>query len=225
MSASPFRIGDAVRVKKGIECPDFPGLEIGGWQGWIARIDLDEEGQPLYSVAWDSITLKALPEEYVEESEEEELDPSEMALSAEDLEPARPRGTPRDAAKVRNSPFWVFPWSTLGEQGGRIRQIVADALDDWDAVEAWKAKLEQTIEFPYRARISEDAEESPLVPGQEVTITGIAGINDVHGIFVNVETEDEGETYTVPLSDIEGDGEDWEADELIGDYGAWDEDR
>ncbi len=70
-----FRIGDSVKVKEGIMCPDDNSVCIGGWQG---RVSDTEEDDNIVKIHWDSITLKQLPREYIKKSEEEELDWTEM---------------------------------------------------------------------------------------------------------------------------------------------------
>jgi hypothetical protein len=52
-----FKIGDSVRVKDTVMCPDDDSLCIGGWQGRVFEI---EDG---VGIRWDSITLKQLPVE------------------------------------------------------------------------------------------------------------------------------------------------------------------
>ena len=36
-----LKIGDSVKVKEGVPCPDLEGLCIGGWQGRISEISED----------------------------------------------------------------------------------------------------------------------------------------------------------------------------------------
>lgn len=63
-----FKIGDSVKVRKGIMCPDNESVSIGGWQGRIFEIDEDED---IVAIRWDSVTLKQLPIEYIKESEKD----------------------------------------------------------------------------------------------------------------------------------------------------------
>jgi hypothetical protein len=66
-----IKIEDSVVVKDGIMCPDMESLSIAGWQGRVSEIsDEDKEGI-LVEIEWDSITLRALTEDYIRQSEEE----------------------------------------------------------------------------------------------------------------------------------------------------------
>jgi hypothetical protein len=48
-----LNIGDSVKVKKGIMCPDNDSVCIGGWQGRISGIE--DEG--IVEICWDSMPL------------------------------------------------------------------------------------------------------------------------------------------------------------------------
>lgn len=52
-----FKIGDSVRVRKGVLCPDNDAVCLAGWQGRIFEI----EDRDLIGIRWDSITLKNMP--------------------------------------------------------------------------------------------------------------------------------------------------------------------
>ncbi len=64
---SGFRIGDTVVVNCGVMCPDKSTLSLSGWQRRVAQI-YAEEGT--LEIAWDSVTLRTLPKDYVRESEQ-----------------------------------------------------------------------------------------------------------------------------------------------------------
>ncbi len=127
---SSHRIGDSVRVKAGIHDPDF-GVDSGGWQGRISNSHPSGHGI-LVSIQWDSITLKEMPVARIEQCEEQGLDWAGMALGANEVEPAKPRDTERDVAKIKEQLSDRHGWVALGEEGKRIRKVLAamDADDD-----------------------------------------------------------------------------------------------
>ncbi|NQE53216.1 hypothetical protein C5S29_06450 [ANME-1 cluster archaeon GoMg3.2] len=53
-----LKIGDSVKVKEGMPCPDFEDLCIGGWQGRVSEIGEDDDSNDFICIRWDSITLK-----------------------------------------------------------------------------------------------------------------------------------------------------------------------
>jgi len=69
-----FHIGDPVRVKAGVRDPDDPNFDIGGWQGRVTDIShANEPQEPTIGLAWDSLTLKVMPQQSIERYERERL--------------------------------------------------------------------------------------------------------------------------------------------------------
>ena len=88
-----LEIGDSVKVREGMMCPDLEDLCIEGWQGKVSEVGEDTDGKILIGIRWDSITLKNLPDYFIEQSEEEGLDCTRMYLWQEDVKPAECRDT------------------------------------------------------------------------------------------------------------------------------------
>ena len=128
-----FKVGDSVKVKEGIMCPDEDSVCIGGWQGRVSEIEND-----VVEIRWDSITLKQLSREYIKESEEEGLGWTEMYLSADEIESASPRDSEATANDVAGEMKSKFCWLGLEKEGDRIFKVIAGADDE---VEAWNNHL------------------------------------------------------------------------------------
>ena len=75
------KIGQTVKVKNGVLCPDDSEFNLSGWMGRI--IELDENDEPTVGIEFDSITLKNMPEKYVKKSEQEGLDWSRIYLDTD----------------------------------------------------------------------------------------------------------------------------------------------
>src|SRR3954452_18471642 len=54
-----FKVGDKVRVKPGVNDPDFPDIPLGGWSGTITEI-IEHEGQVNCVFKLDKRTLASL---------------------------------------------------------------------------------------------------------------------------------------------------------------------
>ncbi len=78
-------VGDKVEVKEGTMCPDFEGLDIGGWEGSITEVDNDGESKALILIEWDDKTLKNMPDYFIQQSEDEGLEHKLMYLYPEDV--------------------------------------------------------------------------------------------------------------------------------------------
>ena len=79
----PFKIGDSIKVREGIMCPDDDFLCIAGWQGRIFEIEGD-----ILGIRWDSIALKHIPHAYIQQSEEEGMGWTEIYLCLPKLYPS-----------------------------------------------------------------------------------------------------------------------------------------
>src|SRR4051794_24657596 len=93
-----MKLSDSVKVKQGIFDPDLNQFDMSGWQGRIIDIDRDNESE-LIEIAWDSITLKQLPEQFIKGSLEKGYDYASMWLGKEDVEPTTLRDTKSDFEK------------------------------------------------------------------------------------------------------------------------------
>ena len=60
-----FKKGESIRVKQGISDPDYPSIDINGWQGRIVEFDGEDEDGELYIIAWDSISLRNMDSEVI----------------------------------------------------------------------------------------------------------------------------------------------------------------
>ncbi len=158
-----FEVGDSVKVKEGVNDPDS-NVDSSGWQGRILGIGEDESGQPLILVAWDSHTLKRMPQSYLEQSEMEGLDWQQFYLEADDTQHAQSRDTQRDVDEVVDEIASRVHWYSLGEEGKRMQEVLT-GVDDWEAFKAWGRHLEQNLRFPVEAVVSEYQERGRLRQG------------------------------------------------------------
>ncbi len=210
-----FQVGDSVRVKDGISDPDF-GIDIGGWQGKIEKIEKN-----YICIAWDSHTLSIFPDKYISQCEKEGLDWERIYLEIEEVEPVVPHDRENDLIQKRQQIQAKHRWDYLGESGKRIGKILEriNPDDDLAAFEAWEKYLIKSLSFPFEAEISELQIESPLQQGDKIRVYGIEGVDDLYGLIVKIGYGRE--AYHFPLCDIEALDENSENYHLILDYRKW----
>jgi len=177
-----FKIGDSVKVKADVRCPDDDSVCIGGWQGRICAVEKDED---IVGTRWDSITLEQLPVDYIQKSEEQGLDWTEMYLSADEIEAASPRDSETTARKVREEMESKFFWLGQGKEGERIFMVIGNA-EEGEEMEAWDIYLKQVLVFPFEAKVTEPQDRGPLDYGEQVQVQSIAEADDPYGILVHV---------------------------------------
>ncbi len=173
--------GDSVRVKAGTKCPEMPDMEIAGWQGRAVGFgDEDGTGKPLVAVAWDSVTLRAMPTTFIEQSERKGLEWAEMTLYADEVEPARPRDSGDDVDEALDELETRYSWLGMGAQGKRIYQVVSAAasMDDLDVLTAWENHLREALAFPFEAKLESEGKGS-----ETVTVAGIEYPDDEFGLM------------------------------------------
>jgi len=189
-----LKVGDSVKVKKGILCPDEDTLCIGGWQGRIFEIEDDTAG-----IRWDSITLQQMPHAYIKKSEKEGLGWTEMYLGTDEIEPASPRDTESEAERVADLLESKYCW--LGREDAedqRIYKVVADADEP---EEAWHEYLSKQLTFPFEAQVYEPQDRGHFKRGDKVMVHRISDVDDHYGILVDVT---QGRKRSVfPLCDLE----------------------
>jgi len=112
-----FKIGDSVKIKKGVIHPFFDEINMEGWQGRIVEIEddnLDCEGCEikdvcsdrskngmLFHIEFDSITIKQMPEDFMKQCMREGLDFARTSLLPSQLVIAKARDTIEEANAAR----------------------------------------------------------------------------------------------------------------------------
>ena len=117
-----FKIGQNVKVKNGVLCPDDSEFDLSGWTGRI--IDLVEDEEPTIGIEFDSITLKDMPEKFIKKSEREGLDWYRIYLDVNDVKRTKSRDTEQEAKIVRNEIKKRFEWIGIGSEGELIRSVI-----------------------------------------------------------------------------------------------------
>lgn len=194
LSDQKYKIGDSVRFNAG-EVDKDSGTDISGWQGRINDIDEDSK---MLGVALDSLTLKQLPEEYVEVSEEEGLDWSEYYIEWDCVQKVEPRDAKVGVKTAKAEIGSRYAWSDLGQQGKEINSILQGAKCEMDQYQAWEAHILETVKFPLEAEVSEhQGWGRALKIGNRVKILEIDFIDDLYGLIVLLKG---GQAF--PLADL-----------------------
>lgn len=218
-----YQVGDAVRVKAGTACPDAPDLDISGWQGRITDLtQADAESEPVIGFAWDSLSLQAMPAWFIEDSELKGLGWSLMYLRPSEIEPAEPRDTEEDVARVRDQIEANSSWFYIGPEGDSIQAVVNSAEDntnEWQVMLAWEKHLSQSLRFPFEAEVDEFQERGPLRAGDRLTVLRIEIVDDLYGVIVSCRKGRQ--RYDFPLADLAAIDEGSPNAQPIRDYRVW----
>ena len=198
------KIGDSVRVKKGIRDPDNSEKLIEDCQGRVIEVyeeilESNETPDVMIDIAWDSVTLQNIDRDYVIALGKEGFDWSEMALALSDVDIVTPRDTEEDTKNAYELVHKDIYWESEGEEGLAIKKILGDAESLHEQYEAWDTYLKNTLKFPFKA--DNFAEKSGAIPYEAtVKVTRIHSIDDWYGILMSVEYKNK--FYQLPLADL-----------------------
>ena len=196
-----FTTGASVKVKAGVRCPDYPKLAIGGWQGRITEVEKAEDDSIVVLIQWDSVTLKAIPEKFIADSEKEGCAWAEMYLDQDDVEPAAPRDSDKEARDVGRKLEEKAFWLSEGKVGAVVVAAIGkvDSKSEMALFEAWMAYLKTALSFPFEAKVSEP-QEGPRKQGDKVTVLAIEDeTDDLYGVLVAVKSK---RTAVFPLCEL-----------------------
>ena len=99
-------------------------------------------------------------------------------------------------------------------------EIIVDAYDSEEQAMGWYYYLEGTLHFPFTARCVAQRAISPLEPGEEVEVVGMAPAEECeHDMFVLIRWKQR--QLAVPLMQLEGIGVDEETKQAIEDWHYW----
>jgi len=213
--------GQCVKVKKGILCPDDPEFDLSGWQGRLIDIEKDENGETIIDIAWDSITLKEMSEEYIVKCEADGLEWASMYLSLSDVEQVNERDSEKDTDKIRSELENRFGWIGMGEEGIRIQVVVNSAKNssDREIMKTWGKYLGKHLKFPFESVVEEYQGKLPIRKGEKLRIFGVKLVDDHYGIIVSCKSEHS--RFDIPLADIAAVDENSDNAHHIHDYRVW----
>ncbi len=99
-------------------------------------------------------------------------------------------------------------------------EIIVDAYDSEERAMGWYNYLNDNIQFPFKARCIALRSTSPLEPGDEVEVVGMASDDECEReMFVYIRWKSR--KLAVPLSQLEGVQVDEETQRAIEDWHYW----
>jgi hypothetical protein len=98
-------------------------------------------------------------------------------------------------------------------------EIVVDAYDSEERAMGWFNYLNDTMQFPFKARCIAHRSISPLEVGDEVEVVDMASEESEHEMFVEIRWK--ARKLAVPLSQLEGVEVDEATQQAIEDWHYW----
>lgn len=217
-----MKLGDSVIVKQGVKEPDFEEFSIGGWQGRVVEIDTkSDKDNNLIMIEWDSLTLRQIPSNYIEQSKRDGLDWKNMTLYESELEKSKPRDTKENVKQTQDKLSDKHYWDSLGSEGIRISKILdnVNPKDEMKCLQKWVEYLDNELSFPIHAIVSDSEDNWLIKSGDRVIIKSLPHIVDTYGIIASIRLNDK--KYEFPLCDLEVIDKTKSYFQLIHDYRTW----
>lgn len=221
-SRPKFNAGEPVRVKRGVDDPDFPDVPIGGWSGTVTEV---YEGEPPnYLICWNQRTLDAQHPVFKTRCERDGFDYEEMELDEDSLEPDR-----GEVMEIEQPQSIQTPPLDPHEQDDRIRAVFGLTHDDplpevsLGTLRTYHGNLVKNLSFPFDA---EWEAESGMISSkaQKVTILGLGDpdeetrIDDSYGLIGEIQIERKRSDAPLAEMRIKKRGPN---KTLVEDYGYW----
>ena len=225
-----FEIGDYVKVKKGVLDPENEVHCIEDWQGKIIGEPMSIDNEPLFLIKWDNLTLKNMPETFIIESIQEDLEFGQMYLSSSEIVHVKSRNNEEDEDEILKELNKKYDYiqpkieehrsDELYKQEQRIAELLKGINVEIEAEEKWEEYLENNLKFPFEATIVEwDGDTEVLDYGDIVSVKKIEGSFDLYGIVVEVRKGRR--KYNIPLCLLEVKDKSSDNYIKVDDYNVW----
>lgn len=86
-STGKLAVGSRVRVRDGVNSPDFADISFAGWTGTIMELSGKKPNQKFF-IEFDDAVIAAMPSNYLERCEEQRLLYTMACLEADQIEAA-----------------------------------------------------------------------------------------------------------------------------------------
>jgi len=139
-----FKIGSSVKLKT--------ENRFKGWVGRVSQALRDDEGEEIYVIDFDSITISQyMTSEFIIKLIEGGEDFSEYEASPNELETCKPRDTKEEALAAHRTAFHKHRWNDLGKKEKDLMfQIMTNFPEKTDE-ENWEIYFKNTFQFPVEA--------------------------------------------------------------------------
>lgn len=217
-----LKIGGNVFVRQGVKEPSLDQLDISGWQGRVVGIDTkSDKVNILITIEWDSLTLKQMPSNYIEQSERDGLDWQKMTLYESELEKTKPRGKKGSVKQSQDELSDKHFWTSFGDDGIRISKVLDNVSphDEMECLQKWVEYLDAELTFPIHAIVTESINNWLIKSGDKVVLKSLPHIVDMYGVIAFIKLN--GEKYPFPLCDLEVIDKNLADFQLIEDYKDW----
>jgi len=211
-----MKIGNSVRVRKGVKSPDYENLLIEGWIGRLVGIERN-----ILTIELDSITLSELKEDYIIDSVMNDYEYNLICLEKDEVEIVKPRDSKNDTLMKQREIDFQYSFE---EEEKRINEILntEDVSVNLENLNRYFNYLKINLIAPCILTGMEDFDwEEPYILGgwskkeyEKLKLTNpsytdefefiklVEEYDDWKGIFVSVKRISDKKVFSIPLWDL-----------------------
>ena len=220
LTIEEIKVGDYVKVKKGIKAPGFEYQLMDDWQGKIVDV---QKKYKLVDIEWDLQTLLNTPEKYLRDLIKDGYDYVIMTLEITELERANGRNNSIQLneikAKLETKLYWIelFEEEEKSIKYGKLFQGIK--LDNYSQLyQKWEKYLVKNLDFPIETKVVE-SERGRIRNGDKIKLLDIEDYDDMYGVFGIGKFGREAVTF--PICNLEAIDKKSKNYELLRDYAIW----
>ncbi len=192
-------------------------VNVKGWQGRVIDGYINHDGREYCEIALDSISLKSIPEHFLEKAAKERADFFLLEVPVDKLAIAEPRDSNDEAFTTYRELYHRYTWKYVTDdpaQQQRLYEILTKKLDLQDDSN-WDHYLDENLTFPFKATYL-DRNRKPI----EVKATDIVDYEESYGHIVAVKNKSK--YQYIPLCELSpSKKENDKIKQILQDYKIW----
>jgi len=211
-----FKVGDTVRVKKGVKEPDFEEYNLDDWQGEIVEL----ESEDLVTIEWDLETLSKASMEYLMMLNIEGYEYERLTLADSEVIKTEKRKASESLRKEAMSRIqYVEIFGGDAEDYMEVFKGV-DFYNEFEMYERWREHLSKNLKFPFDTEVTEYQERGIVQSGDSIKLEKIEAYEGgLHGLLVKGKYKEQ--TIIFQLCDLAATDTESDNYSLLHDYCIW----
>lgn len=217
LTIEKIKVGNYVKVKKGVKAPDFDYQLMDGWQGKVTDIQ-KEDG--IIEIEWDVQTHLDTPYDYLYDIINGGYDHELMNLSIDEVELATERVSSEEKEVALEAKLHWIDFYDDKEKSKTYGELFKgiNTSDEYGMYEKWEEYLSKNLKFPFEAEVAE-YERGGLSVGTKIKLLNLGDYEDMYGLFA-IGKEGRG-SITTPLCNLEASDKKSKNYGLLNDYVVW----
>lgn len=209
-----FKEGMSVKIGKNVIDEDSE-MNLSGLIGRVEDI-YSYDGEIVYEVELDSLSINKLPADFIEEMVGLEEDFQNFELTESQLKKCKARDSKANAKGAYRKKLHQYLWNYLDEPTQKRLQTILFQKPDFLDWENWQLFLYKKLKFPIAAK---SRGMMDFRRGEKLKITGLAGFNEEVGLIVDVKYRNQLGNY--PLFDLVPTSKNAQLKQIFEDYFLW----